>query len=206
MVRFKGDAGGQGEMTLRNDRRRGLLVGALAAAVAGCATPVAQIDGGQLAFSDAVEATAVMQPFHGSHVRGALQVAPLGGGVRITGTITGLPRGGDFGFHVKEVGDCSTPEASGAILNPLRTRHGQPAVGEYMLGDLPNIDASPAGTAQLNLQVAGLTLGGGGHGDIAGRSLVIHEGADDYSSQPEGNAGRRIACGVITVTNPPPEV
>lgn len=183
-----------------------LLAGATAAAVAGCATPVTQIDRGQIAFSDAVEATAVMHPFHGAGVGGVLRVEPFGAGVRITGTINGLPRAGAFGFHVKEVGDCSTPEASGRILNPLHTRHGEPSVGEHMLGDLPNIEASAAGTAQLNLQVVGLTLGGAGHGDIAGRSLVIHEGADDYSSQPEGNAGRRIACGVVTVTSPPPEV
>ncbi len=176
----------------------------VATAMSACATPVPQIDRGQLTYSDAVTATAVVQPFHGTGVSGVLTIEPLANGVRVAGTLAGFPRAGDFGFHIKDTGDCTSPEASGAIFNPHRTRHGERSAGEHMLGDLPNIEASAAGTATLNLQVTGVTLGGGGHDDIAGRSLVIHEAADDYRSQPEGNAGRRIACAVIAVTNPPP--
>ncbi len=183
------------------------LAAAAAAAMtlAACATPVPQLDRGQVAYSDAVAATALVQPLHGSGVGGEFTIEPLGNGVRISGTLAGFPRPGEFGFHIKEAGDCSSPEAPGPIFNPHRTRHGQPSVGEHMLGDLPNLEVTAAGNVTLNLQVAGVTLGGGGHTDIAGRSLVIHEAADDYTSQPEGNAGRRIACAVITVTNPPPK-
>lgn len=173
--------------------------------LAACATPVPQVDRGQVAYSDAVMATAAMQPFLGAGVNGVLAVEPFANGVRISGTLTGFPRRGAYGFHIKESGDCSSPAAAGPIFNPHRTRHGRASVGEHMLGDLPNLEASVAGNTTLNLQVAGVTLGGGGHTDITGRSLVIHEAADDYTSQPEGNAGRRIACAVITVTNPPPE-
>lgn len=177
----------------------------ITAGLTACATPVPQIDRGRISFSDAVMATAVVQPFHGGGVSGVLAVEPLGNGVRITGTVAGLPRAGEFGFHIKETGDCATPEASGAIFNPHRTRHGRPSGGEHMLGDLPNIDASPTGVVTLNLQVPGVSLGGGAPNDIAGRSLVIHEAADDHQSQPEGNAGRRIACAVIRVTEPVPK-
>ena len=65
---------------------------------------------------------------------------------------------------------------------------------------MDNITAGADGTVPVNIHLAGVTLGGGAANDIADRALVVHAAADDYTSQPAGNAGVRVACGVIKVT------
>lgn len=144
-------------------------------------------------------ARAELMPTEGNAATGALTLIAEADGVYISGTLTGVAPGGTHGFHVHEVGDCSAPDASsaGGHFNPAGHAHGHPGQGEHHAGDMPNLSADANGVIQVDLQVPGLTLGDGAASDILGRALVLHAHADDYVSQPAGNAGPRIACGVI---------
>jgi len=105
------------------------------------------------------------------------------------------------GFHIHERGDCSAVDASSAgnHFNPSGAAHGRAGTGKHHLGDMDNLRADAQGRANVDIHLKGVTLGGGAATDIAGRALVVHANADDYRSQPAGNAGVRIACGVIRV-------
>ncbi|MBN6150656.1 superoxide dismutase family protein [Xanthomonas sp. AmX2] len=151
--------------------------------------------------STAQQAQAVLASASGSLVSGKVLLVPAGDGVRITGTLGGLPRNRAFAFHVHERGDCSAADASsaGGHFNPLGTPHGRAGHGPHHAGDMDNLNANAEGVAQVDLVLHGVVLGGGAATDIAGRALVVHADPDDYRSQPAGNAGARVACGVIRV-------
>jgi Cu-Zn family superoxide dismutase len=136
-------------------------------------------------------ATVLIQPSSGSEVRGEITLRATEGGLLFGGKITGLSPG-VHGFHVHDAGDCSAPDASSAKghYNPTGKPHGNHA------GDLPDLIADATGTAQPVFQASDLHLGEG-PGGISGRALVVHADPDDHVSQPAGNSGRRIACGVI---------
>ena len=110
--------------------------------------------------------------------------------------VTGLTDG-DHGFHIHEKGDFSAPDASsaGAHFNPTNAAHGGPAAPVHHAGDFGNL-GSKGGIAHLQLDVAGISLGTG-PSSIMGRAVVVHEKADDFTTQPTGNAGARVGCGVI---------
>ena len=152
------------------------------------------------AASTAQQAVAVLASASGSRVSGKLTLAPMGDGVHITGEIGGLTAGGTHGFHIHEKGDCSAADASsaGGHFNPAGEAHGRASAPHHHLGDNDNIVADANGVAHVNAHFAGAVLGGGGADDIVGKAVVVHADADDYTSQPSGNAGGRIACGVIT--------
>ena len=135
----------------------------------------------------------------GSLVSGTLQVVPIAGGVRITGEIGGLPRNGNHGFHIHEKGDCSAADASsaGGHFNPANAPHGRVRQGQHHGGDSDNLSADAKGVARVDRQFVGVVMGGGAANDIIGKAVVVHADPDDYTSQPSGNAGARIACGVI---------
>lgn len=144
-------------------------------------------------------ATAELKATQGNGVSGTLMLQPSGPGVQITGTISGLAPGSTHGFHVHENGDCSAPDASsaGEHYNPSGQPHGDPATVNRHLGDMPNVTADDQGAAQLTANIGGLSLRTGQPNDIVGRSIVIHEKADDYKTQPSGNSGKRIGCAII---------
>lgn len=154
------------------------------------------------AVSTAQLAEANLSPASASLVSGRVAVVPEAGGVHITGTIGGLPQGKPAAFHVHEKGDCSAMDASsaGGHFNPATQPHGRAGSGAHHAGDMDNLQANAEGVAHVDVHLRGVTLGGGAANDIAGRALVVHAGADDYHSQPAGNAGARVACGVIRVT------
>lgn len=135
----------------------------------------------------------------GSLVSGKLTLAPMGNGVHIRGDIGGFSPGSTHGFHIHEKGDCSAADATsaGGHFNPTGQPHGKAESGAHHLGDIDNIQADASGVAHVNAHVQGVVLGGGASNDIAGRAIVVHANGDDYTSQPSGNAGARIACGVI---------
>ncbi|MEE9225448.1 MAG: superoxide dismutase family protein [Bacteroidota bacterium] len=119
--------------------------------------------------------------------------------VRITGEIRGLTAGQTYAIHVHEWGDCGEPNASGGHFDPFGSEHhGNPdgPIGTHHSGDLPNIQADQKGVAQLSFSTKGLTVLPSPY-SVLGHAVVLHEHADDYSSQPAGNAGSRVACGVI---------
>jgi len=145
-------------------------------------------------------AHAMLASSSNSDVSGTLSFASTGGGVRITGRITGLKPDSTHGFHIHEHGDCSTPDASsaGGHFNPTQQPHGHPGEGQRHAGDLPNQQANAEGVATIDVLAKDIQLGTGGSTDILGGAVIVHAQPDDYSSQPSGNAGARIACGVIT--------
>jgi superoxide dismutase, Cu-Zn family len=135
----------------------------------------------------------------GSSVQGMLQLKQEGSAVRVSGELSGLTPGTEHGFHFHETGDCSAPDASsaGGHFNPTNAAHGGPTTAEKHLGDLPNILANSEGNALVDASVEGASLRDGGMTDLVGRALVVHAKRDDYTTQPAGDSGDRIACGVI---------
>lgn len=144
-------------------------------------------------------ATANLSAASGSLASGQLKLMPMGDGVHITGTIGGLKPNGTHAFHIHEKGDCSAADASsaGGHFNPTSQPHGRASAPRHHAGDSDNLVANAEGTATVNAHFNGVALGGGASNDVAGKAIVVHADPDDYTSQPAGNAGSRIACGVI---------
>lgn len=148
---------------------------------------------------ETVGATAELKATQGHGVSGTLMLSPEGTGVHISGSIKGLVPNSGFGFHVHEKGDCSAPDASsaGGHFNPTAEQHGDPAGAAHHLGDMPNLASDAEGSAELHIVIPDLTLRTGQANDVLGKAIVVHEKPDDYASQPSGNSGARIACGII---------
>ncbi len=141
-----------------------------------------------------------LAPTQGNTATGSLSVAAEGDGVRITGSLQGLKPDAEFGFHIHEKGDCSAPDASsaGEHFNPSNAQHGDPSGDAHHAGDMLNAKSDADGRAKVDVQARGVTLHSGLATDALGKAVVLHEKADDYATQPSGNSGARIACGVIT--------
>ncbi|EEF62747.1 superoxide dismutase family protein [Pedosphaera parvula] len=142
------------------------------------------------------KAIAYLNATAGHKANGTVTFTAVPGGVRIIAGIMGLAPG-IHAFHIHENGDCSAPDASsaGGHFNPAGKPHGGPESVDRHLGDLGNIAADADGEAHLDFIDSQISLTG--TNSIINRSLVVHEGADDYVSQPAGNSGARVACGVI---------
>ena len=143
-------------------------------------------------------ATAVMEARSGSDVEGEITLTEVDEGVHLAGEITGLEPG-MRGFHVHEYGDCSADDAmsAGDHFNPKDAPHGGPHDDEHHVGDLGNVEVDEDGVAQIDETFEFLTLIEGEQNSIAGRALVVHAEQDDLESQPAGDAGARVGCGVI---------
>jgi Cu-Zn family superoxide dismutase len=146
-------------------------------------------------------AMANMAPASASLVSGRLLIDAIDGGVRIHGELGGLGRNGVHAIHVHERGDCSAADAStaGGHFNPDGVAHGRAGTPPHHLGDMDNLHANAQGVAKVDLHLHGVTLGSGAANDILGRAIIVHANPDDYTSQPTGNAGARVACGVIDI-------
>lgn len=123
------------------------------------------------------------------------------GGVRFAGRLTELPAG-PHGIHIHENGKCDPPDfaSAGAHFNPEGKQHGDKNANGPHAGDAGNILVRPNGYADVAISVAGVTLMEGATSILkpGGTSLVLHESPDDSMTDPSGNSGARIACGVIT--------
>jgi Cu-Zn family superoxide dismutase len=106
---------------------------------------------------------------------------------------------GIHAVHIHENGDCSAEDASsaGGHWNPTGEEHGKWGVHPFHLGDIGNIDVGPDGTGSLSLETDLWNLNDHDEHSVLGHSVVVHAGADDFETQPSGNAGSRIGCGVI---------
>lgn len=183
--------------------RIALLATAATLALSACgSSPPPAATAAPAAASTAKQGIANLAPASGSLVSGKITLTPMGGGVHLTGVIGGLPANSTHGFHVHEKGDCSAADATsaGPHFNPAGSAHGKAGGTPHHAGDMDNITADAEGVARVDVHVAGVTLGGGAASDIANRALVVHASPDDYTSQPAGNAGARVACGVIAIT------
>ena len=136
----------------------------------------------------------------GNSTTGTVSFTQRGDKVLVEADVSGLTPG-EHGFHIHEKGDCSAADASsaGGHFNPGAQAHGRAGQGAHHAGDTDNIVADARGIAHVNAHVSGVSLGGGAANDIAGRAIIVHAQADDYATQPTGNAGARVACGVIQV-------
>ena len=141
-------------------------------------------------------AVADLSPTQGQKVHGQVVFERKPGGVEVVATIEGLTPG-THGFHVHEVGDCSAPDATSAKghFNPSSDPHGARDAAKRHEGDLGNIEADASGKAQAKLMDAKLSFDGAQ--SIVGKAVIVHEKADDFTTQPTGNAGARVACGVV---------
>lgn len=132
---------------------------------------------------------------------GKAELSQTAKGVVINLDASGLPAG-EFGFHIHEHGQCETPDfkSAGDHFNPKDASHGTDHEEGPHAGDLPNLVVGDDGTVQEEITAKHVTLETGVENSLIdgeGTALVIHEGADDYESQPSGDAGDRMVCGVI---------
>ena len=131
---------------------------------------------------------------------GTATISPSGTGVRIIVAVSQLSPG-THGIHIHTVGKCEGPAfaSAGGHFNPTSKKHGKDNPEGPHAGDLMNIEVSANGTGKASLLDPNATLGAGANSLFheGGTALVIHEKADDYKTDPAGNSGARIACGVI---------
>lgn len=167
--------------------------------------PAAPVDTAAPATSQAAAAAdataaAELAPTQGNETRGSIRFKVVDGRVHATGQVTGLAPGSEHGFHIHEKGDCSAPdgESAGGHFNPGQKAHGSVASDPHHGGDMPNIKANDQGVATVDTPVStNVNIGKGDGFDIVGRGLIVHAAPDDYTTQPTGNAGARLACAVI---------
>jgi Cu-Zn family superoxide dismutase len=141
-------------------------------------------------------ARAELNPTQGNQASGQVTFTPAEGGLRVTAHLTGLTPG-ERGFHLHETPDCSAADGSSAgnHWNPTLQPHGSPDAPAHHAGDLGNVTADASGAAHLDRVVKGLALEG--NEGVIGRAVIVHGQRDDLTSQPSGNAGPRLACGVV---------
>lgn len=140
------------------------------------------------------KAAARLQPTSGNSAAGTVIFHQHGNKVAVHAELTGLKPNAEHAFHVHEKGDCSAADATsaGGHYNPTGKPHG-PQGGEHHAGDMPSVKSDASGNAKASFELSGVSAA-----DLVGKGVIVHRDPDDYKSQPAGNAGPRIACGVIT--------
>ena len=146
-----------------------------------------------------LRATAQLQPTKGNKTFGEATFEQVGDKVRVVVFVQGLKPGQEHGMHIHEAGDCSSGDgmSTKGHFNPFGKPHANHGSAERHAGDLPSLKANKAGRANVQVDLDVITLTPG-PGSIVGRGLIVHADPDDYKTQPTGNAGARIACGVIS--------
>lgn len=164
-----------------------VLLRAAAAVFVGCAMMPAK---GQTA-------TAELAPTTGNTAKGSVTFLQQGDKVAVSARLTGLAPGA-HGFHIHEKGDCSSGDgmSAGGHFNPTAKPHGDPASADHHTGDMPMLQADAAGNASIDIVLSGMTIGSGAT-DVLDKAVIVHKDPDDYKTQPTGNSGARVACGVI---------
>jgi Cu-Zn family superoxide dismutase len=144
-------------------------------------------------------AEAKLAPTQGNATAGTVTFTQAGNKVQVKARITGLAPG-SHGFHVHEKGDCSAPDATsaGGHFNPAGTAHGDPQKGPHHAGDMPMLVADAGGKAELTTEMTGVVVAAGPT-SVVGKAVIVHAAPDDYTTQPTGNSGARVACGVIAL-------
>src|SRR4051794_38013015 len=144
-------------------------------------------------------ATATLKNANGGDI-GTAEMTQTPAGVLIKLSVKGLPPG-DHAFHVHAVGKCEPPfESAGGHFNPATKKHGLMAADGPHAGDMPNLHIPAGGELVIEVLNSNVTLEKGKPNsvfDTDGSALVIHAGVDDYKTDPTGNAGGRISCGVV---------
>ena len=145
-------------------------------------------------------ASAGLNPTKGNKTIGEATFEQSGDKVKVAIFVQGLKAGQEHGLHIHEKGDCSSGDgmSAGGHFNPHGKPHGNPGGMERHAGDLPSLKANKDGRANVQVEVDMISVTPG-PGSIVGRAVVVHADPDDFKTQPTGNAGARLACGVITL-------
>ena len=146
-----------------------------------------------------MQAEANLDPRSNSNAQGVVRMTEMADGtVRIRIDATGVTPNQQHGFHVHETGDCSAADASsaGGHFNPTGAPHGGPTDGTKHAGDFGNVMSDSRGEIHEEIVVDYITLTTGNRSAI-GKAVVLHGGTDDLTSQPSGDSGARIACGIV---------
>ena len=148
--------------------------------------------------SEPLRATAQLQPTKGNKTFGEATFEEVDGKVHVVVFVQGLKPNQEHGLHIHEVGDCSSGDgmSTKGHFNPFGKPHGNPSSGERHAGDMPAIKGEKNGRGKVDVQLDTITVTPG-PGSIIGKAVIVHAAPDDYTTQPTGNAGARIACGVI---------
>jgi Cu-Zn family superoxide dismutase len=143
-------------------------------------------------------AMATLDPTSGQTAKGTIHFTDVGdGNVEVVVDLTGVPAG-VHGFHIHEKGDCgNNAQNAGGHFNPTGMVHGAPDAVSHHAGDFGNITAEANGEVHTRFTTHSISLKAGDMTNPVGKAVVLHEKADDLVSQPSGNAGARIACGVV---------
>ena len=171
-----------------------ILLGLIAAGAVALGVASASAD-------EPTKAIAVLHPTKGHNVEGTVTFTKSGSEMKVVADITGLTPG-KHGFHIHEFGDCSAPDgtSAGGHFNPEKNPHAGHDAAKRHVGDMGNVEADSSGKAHLELTDNMMTMSG--ENSIIGRGVIVHEKADDLKSQPTGDAGGRVACGVIGIAKP----
>jgi Cu-Zn family superoxide dismutase len=155
-----------------------------------------QMNMGNSSMGKIEKAICILYPTQGSNVSGTITFIQTENGVRVVADIQGLSKG-KHGFHIHEFGDCSSADgmSAGGHFNPDGKSHGAPMDMSRHMGDMGNLEADESGKAHLEYVDSTIQLNGAN--SILGRSVIVHKNEDDLKTQPTGNAGPRVACGVI---------
>jgi Cu-Zn family superoxide dismutase len=159
---------------------------------------LAALAGCQSMSDESARANAQLQPTKGNKTFGEATFEQRGNKVHIVVYVQGLKPGQEHGLHIHEVGDCSSGDGMSAKghFNPFGKPHGRPGTAERHAGDLPSLKAAKNGRAKVDAEVDLITVTPG-PASIIGKAVIVHADPDDYKTQPTGNAGARLACGVI---------
>lgn len=143
-------------------------------------------------------ATAQLQPTKGNKTFGEATFEQMGDKVRVVVFVQGLKPGAEHGLHIHEKGDCSSGDgmSTGGHFNPHGKPHAAHTSSNRHAGDLPSLKANKQGRANVQVDLDIITVSAG-PASVIGRGLIVHADPDDFKTQPTGNAGARLACGVI---------
>lgn len=166
-----------------------LAIVATTSLIAGCAG---------LAPGSGPVATAQMQATKGNSVTGVVNFAKHGNKVQVSGELRGFAPNTEHGFHIHEKGDCASGDgmSAGGHFNPDAHQHGAFDHAEHHVGDLQSLKADASGVAKFSYESSSLSVDAGPK-NIVGRGLIVHQDPDDFKTQPTGNSGARVSCGVI---------
>lgn len=142
-------------------------------------------------------ASATLAPTTGNTASGTVRFVQLAdGAVEVSVNLTGVPPG-VHGFHVHDKGDCGdNGNAAGGHFNPTASPHGAPATDPHHAGDFGNVTAGSNGVVNTKFTTRSVTVEAGANSAV-GHAVILHANPDDLTTQPTGNAGGRIACGVV---------
>ena len=149
--------------------------------------------------SDAKKLNLNFESKSNSSVTGTASFIEKNGKVTFVATLAGL-KPGEHAIHIHEKSDCTAADGSsaGGHWNPTFKKHGKWGVGEYHKGDIGNFTADEKGNGTITLTTDEWCIGCGDPAkDIMGNGLIVHQGTDDFTTQPSGNAGARVACSAI---------